>query len=127
MPATFSVSESPALSLVYIPDSDETAVKDCRSGATSLKSAILNNTGANPAYVKIYDHANPTVGTTDPEFVHRVPANTKRVINYNNSDGHAIANGLSVATVTAGGTGGTTGPGTNEVKVHLFTEDTEEA
>lgn len=127
MAATFSVSESDALSLVYIPDSDEIAVRDCRSGPTNLKALQINNTGASAYFVKLYDSMNPVIGTTDPIFVFRIPATTKRFLILNNGDGHDFAVGLSLATLTTGGTGGTTGPGANEVKLHLFTEDTEEA
>lgn len=58
-------------------------------------------------YVKLYENANPTIGTTDPDFIFEIDASasTERIC----VSGH-VANDLSVAAVQSAGTGGTTDP-----------------
>lgn len=95
-------------------DSENTGVAVVAAAAT-MYLIELDNT-ANPSqvvYAKLYDTAGAvTVGTTVPDWVIRVPAGVKRSISF--ADGFAMANGIVLATVTAGGTGGTTSP-TNAV------------
>jgi hypothetical protein len=58
-------------------------------------------------YVKLYDLATTvTVGTTVPDWVFKVAASVRK--SYVIPGGAALANGLQVATVTTGGTAGTT-------------------
>lgn len=71
----------------------------------------------NPAYLKIYDAAAPTVGTTPPDFIFKVPANQRR--NLVIPDGWDFL-ALSFACVISGGTAGTTSP-TNPVVAKMVT------
>lgn len=73
--------------------------------------------GDNPAYLKIYDNSSPTVGTTAPDFIFKVPVNTK--LSLVCPDGMAFTD-LSFAVVTTPGNGGVTPP-TNPVTVKLVT------
>lgn len=69
------------------------------------------------AYVKLYDSAAPTVGTTNPDVVVYVPAGLRR--QYVVPEGVAFASALSFACVTAGGTPGTASPA-NPVIVRIL-------
>jgi hypothetical protein len=83
-----------------------------KSSSGTLYSIDIDNTSlASVVYSKFYDSAGAVVvGTTAPDWVVRVPASTR--ISFQLVAGHAFANGLQVATVTAGGTAGTTAPAT---------------
>ena len=75
----------------------------------TLYTVDVDNT-ANVAavYVKLYDSAAPTVGTTNPDVVLLLPAGERR--QYVMPEGVAFATALSFACVTAGGTPGTVSP-----------------
>lgn len=84
----------------------------------TLYTVDVDNT-ANVAavYVKLYDSAAPTVGTTNPDVVLLLPAGERR--QYVMPEGVAFATALSFACVTAGGTPGTVSP-TNPVIVRIL-------
>lgn len=95
--------------------------EDNVTGAASntIWLVLIDNTGndAQQVFLKLYDAAAPTIGTTVPNMV--IPAAggetvTMAII----PSGYAFATALSFACVTAGGTGGTTNP-TNAVPVAL--------
>lgn len=73
---------------------------------------IDNTANGSASYVKLYNSAAPTVGTTAPDWIFRVAANTRR--SFVSIEGHAFTN-LSLCCVTAGGTAGTTSPGASVV------------
>ena len=101
--------------------SDATAENDVRSGATTLyRVQIDNRNNSSAVYTKIWDAAAPTVGTTDPDWVIRCEASQRKTFVIKRGVGATIATGLSFATVTTGGTAGTTSP-TNAVIVWLHT------
>ena len=81
------------------------------TGAAAVFFGIYIDNTANSAasFVKIYNHASPTVGTTDPNFVFMCPASVTR--QYTMAGGTALSAGLSYACTTAGGTAGTGSPG----------------
>ena len=96
-------------------DVDETAVDDIFGGAGTLHGLHLENThGATLAHFKAYDNADPTVGTTAPDLIIALPANTETV--WFVSDGIPFTN-LSYASVQEDGTSGTTAPAA-AVKLH---------
>ena len=93
------------------------AIAVVASAATLYQVQIDNSANSVPNFVKLYDTAGAVVvGTTVPDHLIRVPANVSRTILC--PEGLAFANGIAVATVTAGGTAGTTSP-TNPVIVRL--------
>ncbi len=121
--ATFSVTPqaSPlAASLVDIPDLDETVCPNVTGGAGVMYMIDIDNTGnaGEEVYVKAYDDAAPTVGTTEPNWIFRVAAGVRRV--YVITEGTAFTVALSLAAVTTPGLTGTTGP-TSDVRVLIAT------
>lgn len=80
------------------------------SSGTLYVVYVDNSLNAAVSYVKLYDTAGAvTVGTTIPDWVIHIAASfTGNVLIA--TSGVAFANGLQVATVTAGGTAGTTSP-----------------
>lgn len=95
-----------------------TAENDVNSGASTLYGVRVDNSANSAAsFLKLYNNAAPTVGTTVPDFVLRVNAGkTKHVLI---PKGISFATAISEACVTAGGTGGTTNP-TSAVIVDLL-------
>jgi len=87
-----------------------TANNDVRAGASTLYQVDVDNTANGAAtFVKFYDSASPTVGTTAPDYIFKVPASTRKVFTLDLS-GVAFATGISFCAVTAGGTAGTSSP-----------------
>jgi len=102
-------------------DSDGTAEQNVADGATSLYVAHFDNAANGAAsYAKFYNLAAPTVGTSEPELIIPLPASGRRTLVCN--EGHRFTVALSVASVTAGGTAGTTGP-TSDVAIDLSVGD----
>lgn len=111
-------------------DANGTVEKDVRAGPTTLYGMYVDNTGTDsaPAYIKFWDHANPTIGTTPPDFVFEIEGSGSGDANdvnggnvfmvLNGGSGISFTTGMSYAVVTAGGTAGVTDPVTT-VKVDL--------
>jgi len=70
-------------------------------------------------YVKLFDAAAITLGTTVPEFIFEVPASGVHFIPMNLPHGEYFTNGLSVAVVTGAADAGATGV-TDGVTVEVF-------
>lgn len=116
-----SVSHVTGLSdwvLVRDADADNAAEKDVMKGPCRVLS-VSASSGASAGFIKLYDDLNPTVGTDDPDFIISVPASTDIVFMLDTEEGAKFTNGVSLACVTAGGTGGTTSP-TNNIAVGLL-------
>lgn len=92
-------------------DSENTAVTIVAATATLYQLEIDNTANAaQDNFVKLFDTAGAvTVGTTVPEYVFRIRQGVKRSLVF--PDGLVFINGIVAATVTAGGTAGTTSPG----------------
>ena len=122
-----SVSELTNTAIVYDADSNEVAENDVRAGACTLYGMYADNSAVDElAYVKFYDSAAPTVGTTAPDFILMLEKNADNDVNegemfmvFNGGTGISF-NNLSFATVTTGGTAGVTTP-TGTVKIALIT------
>lgn len=105
--------------LIKEDDANATAQNNVTGTSGKIYMAVLDNSG-NPTeavYLKIYDNAAPTVGSTDPDFIIRAPQNQR--VNMVFPDGLDFTT-LSFAVVTAGGTSGTTNP-SFAVEVQLVT------
>lgn len=78
------------------------------SGTLHTLRIINSSNSVDAAYVKFYDSASPTVGTTDPDFVFYAPksADVKVAI----LEGAAFSNAMKAALLASGGTGGTKAP-----------------
>lgn len=75
------------------------------------KVEIDNTAGTSAVFVKGYDVAGAgsvNVGVTDPQWIFKCPAGTKR--SYASGAGSAYANGFKVACTTTKGTAGNTSP-----------------
>lgn len=110
MTVSVSTQVSPVgTKLIKDTDAGATASTDVTGTSGSIFMIDVDNTAnvADAAYLKIYDAASPTVGTTVPDFVLKVPANQRRAMVA--PDGLDFS-ALSYAVVTAGGTSGTTAP-----------------
>ena len=99
------------LSTDVIEDTSVTSTgQDNVTGAAAVFFGVYIDNTANSAasFVKIYNHANPTIGTTDPNFVFMCPASSTR--QYTMAGGTALGTALSYACTTAGGTTGAVSP-----------------
>lgn len=117
---TTPLSNPVGANIVTDTTSNATSEDDVRGGATTVYMVDVDNTAnAAVSYVKLYDSAAPTVGTTAPDFVFKVTASTRKVFVLDMS-GVAFTTGLSFATVTAAGTAGTSSP-SSSVIVRILT------
>ena len=92
--------------LLFDTDVDETAETDYFAGSAVLYSIRIENSGA-LAWVKLYDNAAPTVGTTHPDYILQADATTN--LTWTIVDGFAMSYTSGAATNSAG-TAGTTTP-----------------
>ena len=97
------------LKLFHQSAATSTAAVNLLNGPATLFHLFVDNT-ANAAitYVKLYNHASPTIGTTDPVEVYKVAASTAEYFYI--PSGIVFSTALSVGAVTTGGTAGTTNP-----------------
>lgn len=96
------------------------------SSTVYLSSLILDNSNnAAASYLKLYDHASPTVGTTAPDWVFRANAGEILRITFQKSR-PKFTTALSLCCVTAGGTAGSTSP-TSTVSLGITTQTSEDA
>ena len=99
-----------SLDVIRDTDTDETAENDVNDGAATIYLIQIDNSANASAasYLKLYNAASPTVGTTAPDIVIMAPggATVKVAI----GEGISFGTALSMAAVTTAGTGGTTGP-----------------
>ena len=124
-----ALSELTNTTLANNTDAVATAETDVRAGPTTLIAVYVTNiVAATVVYLKFYDNADPTIGTTEPDEVYEIEgsaggnAGHTRIL-VNGLTGLAFANALSYAVVTdGGGTAGTTPPGgSDNVLVDLVT------
>jgi hypothetical protein len=99
--------------IVIDTDADGTSENNVRGGASTVYVVEVDNSlNAATSYLKFYDNAAPTVGTTAPTLV--IPATLGETERWTNLAGYAFATALSFACVTdGGGTAGTTSPASN--------------
>lgn len=93
-----------------------------KASSGSIYSIIVDNSANNAAsYLKLWDlgSGSVTVGTTAPDFIFKVPASTKIEIEL--PETIAFGTALTEATVTAGGTAGTSDPSSAVVLTILYT------
>lgn len=127
-----TIIELTSTTVVHKATANATAENDVRSGATTLYGYFIDNNGtdAPKAYLKLYDALAPTIGTTDPDWIFDLEGtgtgdsqklnDGQTFVVLNGGTGISFATALSLAVVTAGGTGGTTDP-TVTLNVTLIT------
>ena len=103
-----------ATRLVVQTSATSTADTNVLGSAGVVYTVDVDNT-ANVAasYVKLYDNAAPTVGTTPPDMVVLVPASQRRQVVV--PEGVSFSTALSFACVTVGGTEGTVDPASDVI------------
>jgi len=69
---------------------------------------IDNSANGHITYVRMWDSLDPTNGTTDPDWIVSVAANTRKVVAAPGGSSYTV--GLSMAAVREAGTAGTTAP-----------------
>ena len=103
-----------------------TADNAVQSGTVYIASITIDNSNnAAKSYLKLYDHASPTVGTTAPTHIFEAPASKVIRVNFHKNKPE-FTTSLSVACVTAAGTAGTTSP-TSTVSVGILTQTADDA
>ena len=120
MTLSVSTQVSPIGSKLIIQTSATSAADNDVTGASGILYMVdvdNGSNGSNPAYLKVYDNASPTVGTTAPDLIFKVAASLRR--SFVIPEGIAFTN-LSMACVIEAGTAGTTDP-TSDVPVRLVT------
>lgn len=94
--------------------SNATAENNVRGGATTVYAIEVDNSAnAAASYTKFYNSAAPVVGTDAPDEIVFSPANATP--KWTNLAGTVFGTALSFATVTAGGTAGTSNPGSSVI------------
>lgn len=95
---------------LYIDPANANAAITVKASSTVLYELELDNTAnaAAVSYTKLYNTGTVTVGTTAPDGIFMIPAATKITVVF--PGGVTYGTAFSVATVTTGGTAGTTSP-----------------
>ena len=102
-------------SVIRDTDAAGTANNNVNGAAAVLYEAIIDNSAnaAQKVYLKLYDNAAPTIGTTAPNMIVPVPGGA--TVSLAVPEGVSFATALSYACVTTGGTGGATDPTSNVI------------
>ena len=121
-----ALTKSPLYGLpgdLYVVQTSATGTADnaVAGGAGVLLQVDIDNTGNSDAvYVKLWDHASPTVGGaggTAPNWVFKCPGLVRRI--FTCTPGSSFSTNLSMACVTTGGSTGSVSP-QNAVAVRLL-------
>jgi hypothetical protein len=90
-----------------------------RGGATTVYQVCVDNTANSAAtYLNAWNNANPTVGSTPPDFSFLIPATSKKTITLDFT-GILFGTALSLACTTTAG--GSTAPNSNTIVYGLMT------
>ena len=65
--------------LVEVTSLVKAGIKAVTGSTGALYLVDVNNGDSNDVWVKLYDDTNPTMGTTDPDVILRIKANTREV------------------------------------------------
>jgi hypothetical protein len=110
-----------SLKIIRDTDADATSESNVTGAAATISLIEVDNTAnaSTTVFLKLYNSAAPTIGTTAPDIV--IPAGGGQIVRAALASATAIsfATGLSFACVTnGGGTAGTTSP-VNDVAVAI--------
>jgi hypothetical protein len=88
-----------------------------KNGAGTVYSITASNTGAAPAYVKLYNKASaPTVGTDAPVLTMAIPASGTVNVSFG-AQGHRLATGIAMAITNGAADSDTAAVAASQVKV----------
>jgi hypothetical protein len=112
--------------LVIQTASTATPDNDVTGGANKTLNVMeVTNGSSATVFVKLYDHAAPTVGTTVPDLIFPISEGATRTLNIlggsSNTGGYTFTTAISMATVGSAGTAGTGSPSGGNVKIVLIT------
>ena len=102
------------------PAADASGDNDNVLGSSgTVFSVFINNTAnsGTPVYLRLWNNASPTVGSTAPDMLLICPAGVSR--QYNFGDGVAFGTALSYACTTTGAANANTGP-SNSVPIIII-------
>ena len=105
-----------------VVDTQANGVKEANvlsGAATCYIFDIDNSNNTSATFFKAYNHANPTIGTTEPDIIILAPKQTRQTVSL--TDGIALGTGLSFVCVTSNLTNSTANP-TNDVTVRIMAE-----
>lgn len=120
--STYTIPLSnPVASNIFVDTSNgATASQVKTSSAVLFLVEVDNSAGSIEVFTKIYNVSSaPSVGTTAPHDIIRTPAGAVNPRTYGLGEGVTHGTGIFIATVTTGGTGGTTAP-TSSVSVKVM-------
>jgi len=104
--------------LVEVTSLVKAGIKAVTGSTGALYLVDVNNGDSNDVWVKLYDDTNPTMGTTDPDVILRIKANTREV--HWIDGGLTLLYGLSLCAAESGGTANTgSDPGSVTVRLGL--------
>jgi len=116
-----SIAELTNTTVVHDTDAKATAVRNVKNGAATLYGFFADNSNVSgvKAYLKLYDHADPTIGTTDPIAIFEIEGGNdgdkvnggETSVVLNGSTGIPFATALSYVVEATAGTSGTANPG----------------
>lgn len=106
-----NLSNPLATRLIVNTDVDESADVNVTGAAAIIYLVEIDNSNnaSDTVYLKLYNNASPTVGTTHPDLILPAPSGVK--LTYATPQGVSFATALSMACVKTAGTDGTDGPG----------------
>ena len=107
------VTSAFTLQCVDVSDIENTGLNDFVSSSSTVYSVDIDNSAGGSmtiVYVKIYDNKSPTYGTTDPDIMFTVAANSRQV--WTIAQGVSMSNGVSLMASKADGPDATAAPDT---------------
>jgi hypothetical protein len=102
-------------------DLDETH-ESVKGSAGQVYGVWFSNLATSTRFLKFYDHASPTVGSTTPKITLALPGNSSDDVSgvISMPQGVAFATAITAAATTGVLDSDTGAPGTNEVLVNVF-------
>ena len=121
MAVTKTVLGAILVDTVYVDtDVAGTVVYATTSSSTLYQIDIDNSLNIAVSYLKIYDSADATAGTTSPNYILKAPGSGR--ISYSIPEGQPLPTALGYCCTNAPGVAGSTGP-TNDVTVRFLFDD----
>lgn len=121
MAVSVTTQTAPYVDNLYVDTQANGTAEDAVSGgaATIYIVDIDNSNNSAAVYAKLFNHAAPTEGTTEPNFILKAPKQTRQVVTI--TEGSNFATNLSFMCVTGRETASTTSP-PNNVTIRLMAE-----
>jgi len=105
--------------LVVADDIDEDGITDATGRAGAFFVVHIIN-GSDDAYLNIYDNGNPTLGTTEPDWIFPVQENNTYVVYIDSG----VAFGSALSLIGNQSAGGSAGAAPTNLDVRVMVSDT---